>query len=219
MFSVQVTCKISDSGLAFLVSLGRGRSSIAPKAFPAAKIVVAILALGVSFPSSIGRASPAPEIPTEGFEGDRYSSLWTKSPFAIATPEAGATTQDYQLTGLAKFDGIAYASLINKQTQEHFLLTSAKPAQNLSLVSINHGRNGGSAVVLRNGEQITLQEENSSPALSPGLPAMPGQLNPGFIPPGQSNPSVGGVMFPLSGSPPPVRMHRPPIAVPPPAPQ
>ena len=30
----------------------------------------------------------APALPGPTFEGDRYASLWTKSPFAIATPDA-----------------------------------------------------------------------------------------------------------------------------------
>ncbi len=181
--------------------------------------MAANLVLVVSLPPSIRAASPAPEIPAEGFAGDHYGPLWAKSPFAIATPEAGATTQDYQLTGLAQFDGVAYASLVETQTHEHFLLTSAKPVRHLTLVSINHGRSGGSAVILRNGQQFTLQEANTSSAQGPELPPIPGQQNGGIVPPGQSNPSVGGVMIPFPQFPPRVRLHRPVIAVPPPAPQ
>ena len=151
-------------------------------------------------------------LPGSGFGGDRYATLWTKSPFAIATPEAAAESQDYQLVGLAQFDGVSYASLVDKQTQEHFVLASDKPVRNLTLVSIAHTADGGSAVLQRNGEMLTLKQEGE-PAAAPGQPppnAPPGVPMPTFP---QMNPSVGGMprnyfMHPRVG------IHRPPITLP-----
>jgi hypothetical protein len=187
-----------------------------------------------SFPSAA--ASPSPT-PGPGFVGDRYASLWTKSPFAIATPDAPAATTDYALVGIAQFDGVSYASLIEKQSQEHFVVSSDKPYKNLKLVSISRGKGDAatSAVIDRNGESLTLTlEQPSAAATVPGSginipPPMPpgsanasvggaqGAANP---PPGiaAGNPSVGGMPATYL-TPPPVRIHRPRINIPPPPPQ
>jgi hypothetical protein len=165
-------------------------------------------------------------MPGSGFAGDRYAGLWTKSPFAIATPDAPAASADYQLVGIAQFDGISYASLVNRQTQEHFVVTSEKPFKNLTLVSITPGKGGSttSAVVQRNGQPLTLTLEQAPAAVPgapgqpppnmgmPGMPAQPIALAPTLF----NNPSVGGVNYPNMGMPPHPRIHRPPIFVPPP---
>jgi hypothetical protein len=150
----------------------------------------------------------------QGFDGSRYEDLWSKSPFAIATSDAPAASEDYQLVGLAQFDGVSYVSLVDKQTQNHFVLTSVKPVKNLSLVSISRGEGPGnaSAVIMRNGEALTLHEvDTPSQAVSGGPIPIP-IAQPGMTAP--SNPSVGGVVRP--SMPPRVRIHRPPIIVPPP---
>jgi hypothetical protein len=150
----------------------------------------------------------------QGFDGSRYEDLWSKSPFAIATSDAPAASEDFQLVGLAQFDGISYVSLIDKQTQDHFVLTSAKPVKNLSLVSISRGAGPGnaSAVIMRNGEALTLHEvDTPSKAVSGGPIPIP-LAQPGMT--ASPNPSVGGMVRP--NMPPRVRIHRPPIIVPPP---
>jgi hypothetical protein len=167
-------------------------------------------------------ADTDPPLPSSGFNGDRYSTLWTKSPFAIATPEAAAATQDYQLVGLAQFDGVSYASLIDKQTQEHFIVTSEKPVKNLTLISVQHDSHGGSAVIGRNGEQLVLHEEDAPPTTASIQPPGPGPVPGGLTfgapngPRPSSNPSVGGMISPAFNPPPRVRIHRPLIIVPPP---
>jgi hypothetical protein len=145
--------------------------------------------------------------PEPGFSGDRYANLWTKSPFAIATPDAPATSADYQLVGMAQFDGVSYASLVDRQTQEHFVLASDKPVKNLTLVSISHGTSGALAVIQRNGETLTLKQEEAPAADATALPALNRVL-------AQANPSVGGVVPPISRRP-PVHIHRTVIIVPP----
>ena len=117
-----------------------------------------------------GESTADTALPGAGFPEDRYTTLWTKSPFAIATPDASPST-DYQLVGLAQFDGVSYASLVDKQTQEHFVLTSEKPVRNLSLISISHGGPTSTAVIARAGERLILQEQNSSGTVAAPPPA------------------------------------------------
>jgi hypothetical protein len=116
------------------------------------------------FAATIMASSAAdPALPGDGLSGARYAALWEKSPFAIATPEI--VSQDYELVGLAEFDGISYASLVDKATQEHFVLTSENPVRNIILISVHHGGQGASAVIERNGEQLVLEERNSNPGV------------------------------------------------------
>ena len=153
-------------------------------------------------------------LPSGGFSGDRYTVLWTKSPFAIATAEAAPESADYQLVGLAQFDGISYANLVVKQTQEHFVLSSQKSEKNLTLVSIRHDVQGGSAVIQRNGERLVLQETIAS-ATAPPADMNAAVPTPGAVPGMSINPSVGGIISPANSYPPHVRIHRPVIVIPP----
>jgi hypothetical protein len=186
------------------------------KAFPGF-ILAAVAIILVSR----AHAAPDPDLPGLGFDSGRYAGLWTKSPFAIATPDAPAASEDYELVGMAQFDGISYVTLIDKQNQDHLILASDKPLKDprhnldLQLVSIAHGTGGASAILLRNGESMTLQEEQAS--ASSGAPALPQPIEivqqQAMVP--SDNPSVGGFV-PASSLPPAVRFHRRLIHVPPP---
>ncbi len=46
---------------------------------------------------------------------------------ALADDSSGAFS--YTLVGIAEFDGISYASLVDQQTGDHFLLTTAKKSE------------------------------------------------------------------------------------------
>jgi hypothetical protein len=177
--------------------------------------------------AAVGFATPAwsdggPAVPGPGFDGGRYAGLWTKSPFAIATPDAPAASQDYELVGSAQFGGISYVSLINKQDQYHFVLASDKPLKDpshkldLKLVSISHGHDGSSAVILQGGQSLMLQQEDARTAPA-GMPALslPRDIipPPGMVP--SPNPSVGGFV-PAYTVPPRVRLHHPLTRIPPP---
>jgi hypothetical protein len=197
----------------------------------------AALVYSLAFSPRIIASEPA--TPGPGFTGERYASLWTKSPFAIATPDAPAATTDYALVGIAQFDGVSYASLIEKQSQEHFVISSDKPYKNLKLVWISRGKgdDATSAVVDRNGESLTLTLEqtasaspmpgsaiNLPPGTAAGNPSVGGVPGGAFsganLPPGMpaGNPSVGGMPATYL-TPPAVRIHRPRINIPPPPPQ
>jgi len=112
----------------------------------------------------------APVLPGAGFAASRYEVLWTKSPFAVASAEGGQESPDYALKGIAQFDGISYASLIDKRSPgpepEHFLLSSDKPVKGLTLVSISRGHDssGTFAVIQKDGQVSTLKLETVSVA-------------------------------------------------------
>jgi hypothetical protein len=147
-------------------------------------------------------------LPGSGFPASRYTELWTKSPFAVATPDgaSGPSSPDYTLVGIASFDGVSYASIIDKQSNEHFLLSSAQPARGLTLVSVTPGKDAASASadIRKDGEMLTLKLE-SAPA--PNVAAvMPNQGMPTTVPPGMPIPPG----TPLgSQRPPSVYIHRP----------
>jgi hypothetical protein len=151
--------------------------------------ILVILAGFALFPGVV-RADEA-ALPGGGFAASHYEALWTKSPFAVATSEAAPESADYTLVGIAQFDGVAYASLVEKQNQEHFLLSGDKPVRGLTLVSIARGHDGTdtTAVVLRNGEQLTLKLTSGAGPAASGLNATPFPV-PQIPMPGQAPPPV-----------------------------
>jgi hypothetical protein len=166
--------------------------------------------------------SPAADdaLPGTGFPASHYQLLWTKSPFTVESPGEAPTTTDYSLVGIAQFDGISYASLIDKSNSEHFLLSSDKPARGLSLVSLNHGSKpeDTTAVILKNGQQMTLKLDASAAEGAPppmaGQPPMPGVAPEPFQMPASGQPLPNG--FNGGQVPPPAIIRRTTIHVPPP---
>lgn len=170
-------------------------------------------------------------LPGNGFAASHYQPLWTKSPFAVASPEMVESSPDYLLVGIARSDGVSYASIVDKPTQQqHFLLSTEKPVNGLTLVSITqgHGSSGGSAVIQKGGESIVLKLEQPSSVPVPnmangGPPGMPGQApyipgQPPYMPMPMAT-NMAPIPQPLrQGVPsmPPPRFRRPPIHVPPP---
>jgi hypothetical protein len=190
-------------------------------------VFVALVVLGASFVRVAGQdnAAPSPasatppaaansDVPTATFNADRYSILWTKSPFAVATSETvGQESPDYFLVGVANQDGIFYASVIERQNQEHFLLSSDKPNRGMTLKTINRTKDGLStfAEVVKDGQPLTLKLEEA-PAAAPGAAGIvaPNVMSPQIPMPG----GMGG--FPGGASARPfIRFHRPAIHLPP----
>jgi hypothetical protein len=126
------------------------------------------------------------------FPAGRYESLWTKSPFAVATSEETVqASPDYMMVGIANVDGVLYASVIEKDNQQHYLISSDKQNQGFTLTSITKSPDGQDtyANVVKDGQPLTLKLEqapesgptvaaNGAPVLSPGIIApqivMPG---------------------------------------------
>jgi hypothetical protein len=159
-------------------------------------------------------AAPSAAVPATTFPASRYEVLWTKSPFAVATSDTvGEESPDYMLVGIANFDGISYASVLEaKPPQEHFLISSDKATRGMTLKSINHNHDGTEtyAVVVKDGQSLTLKLQQA-PALTgtetPGampMNAMPGSFAPQIPMPGSGTGSVR----------PFTRFHRPPIHLP-----
>ena len=179
-------------------------------------------------PPPDGQAN-GPAIPTGGFDAARYEVLWTKSPFAVATSEDVATeSPDYSFVGFAaNVDGVSYASLIEKDDNSHFLISTDKPVKGMTLTSINRSKDGSETYVIvqKDGQPITLKlEQAPQSAVAPpppgmSMPNMPAPMatNP---PPGVSVPQMAAPgsqpAFPNNPAARPFpRFHRQPIHLPP----
>ncbi len=196
---------------------------ISPSALPAASPAAVPAA-----PSAVATPTNAPastNLPSANYAPGRYEALWVKSPFAVATSETvGEESPDYFLVGVANQDGVFFASVIERQNQEHFLLTSDRPVRGLTLKSINRSRDGVNtyAEVIKDGQPLTLKMEVPPAGAAGGPTAF--NMAPGAIPvPNTMAPQIpmpAGVNgFPNNGSARPfTRFHRPPIRLPPGAP-
>ncbi len=164
-------------------------------------------------------------LPAKSFPASHYETLWTKSPFSVATPEDADTSPDYTLVGITQLEGVAYASVVDAHTQDHFVISTAKTVQGLKLTSITHSRNGSDtfAAVVKDGQTLTLKLQSApvQPA-APGANGQPPGMMPGVtqniqMPGIVGQPGIPGVDPSLnSGAPRPVRVHRPLIHLPPP---
>ena len=165
-----------------------------------------------------------PALPGRGYDASHYETLWTKSPFAVATPDAAPISSDYSLVGVAQNGGVSYASVVSKQNQEHFLVSSNKPINGLTLVSVTRGHDSSdtSVVMQKDGQTITLKMEEAS--MSPAVGGLPNagvqNLQPGQAPqiamPGAA--PMNNFNFP--GRPPRAAFHNRVIHLPtPPPPQ
>ena len=198
----------------------------APDASPAPTPSIAPAPSPAPVPAPTPTSPTSSNLPSSGFAPARYEALWTKSPFAVATSETvGEESPDYFLVGVANQEGIFYASVIERQNQEHFLLTSDKPVRGLTLKSIKRSSDGQNtyADVIKDGQPLTLKLEQA-PAAAGGVSNAANMAAPGAIPmPGTAPqmPMPGGAPgFPNGGSVRPfTRFHRPPIRLPPGNPQ
>ncbi len=174
------------------------------------------VAPGASFPAA--PTSPVNSVvPGASFPVEHYSKLWLQSPFAVASATVAASP-DFALLAVAKIDGVSYATMLQKQTQQHFVVSSQEPAHGLTLVSIQRGKNadGTIASFLQSGQSITLPLETAKPGDTPEVNATP-------IGPVGATPTYLPIGAPIprnlpSGAPrpPPALRHRARIFVPPP---
>ena len=169
-------------------------------------------------------ASEDAALPGKGFAPSRYETLWSKSPFAVATADTTATTSsDYKLVGMARIDGVSYASLIDTLSpdQQHFLLSSDKPVRGLTLVSVTNGHDasGMVAVIEKDGQTMTLKLEQARAGGAPSPAPVIVNANPSpniNVPPNPYlNRTYQQINQPGSGQPPFPQFHRAPIHFPP----
>jgi hypothetical protein len=89
----------------------------------------------------------------------------------FADDSAGGTEQpanasNYFLVGIAQIDGISYASLVDRQTNYHYLLSTAKSDEGLVLTSIADDgatvKKDGVAIFLKLGCAASLDQSNST---------------------------------------------------------
>jgi len=103
----------------------------------------------------------------------RYEALWTKSPFSVATARRRLTRPT--IPGRRRTHGRhSYVNVVDKQSGEHFIVTSDKPARGLTLVSVSRGQGAGDASAIMKkdtGEAITSSLRNRpSPVAQPRSP-------------------------------------------------
>jgi hypothetical protein len=128
--------------------------------------------LGTFPPASANEAL----LPSSGVSVAHYESLWSKSPFAVATTEPAAdASSDFTLVGTARFDGVSYASLIDNKKQQHLLLSTRNSDQGLTLVSINSTQDApASAIITENGKSLRLVlSQAASSSLAPHVTYSP----------------------------------------------
>ena len=165
-------------------------------------------------------------LPAQGNAASHYETLWTKSPFSVATPEEADSSPDYTLVGITQLDGVAYASVVDSHTQDHFVISTEKTVQGLKLMSITHSRSGSDtfASVQKDGQTLSLKLQSAP--VQPAGPAPGANGQPPGLP--MANQGIQNIQMPVTGVPPPdygtpnssvprsVRVHRPIIHLPPP---
>jgi hypothetical protein len=125
----------------------------------------------------------------------------------VETPDTTTTeSADYALAGVAQLGDVIYASLVDKHTNDHILVSSDKPLGDLSVTSVSKRADGIYVSLTHGGEPLTLKLEGTTAA--PG--GSPGVANTSLMP-----------NIPMPGAqtqqflPPRIRVHRPLIHLPP----
>ncbi len=164
-------------------------------------------------------------LPGEGFAAPHYETLWTKSPFSVATPDSVESSPDYTLVGISQLEGVSYASVVDAHTGNQFLISSEKENKGFKLIAITRSHNGSDtfASVQKDGQPLALKLQAaplipSTPAINLGAPPImaPPMMIQNIQMPGAGNPIIGGAPNPTNPLPPrPPRVHRPLIHLPP----
>jgi len=202
-------------------------SFCAPGITPAQAVGPDITISPAAEPNPAPGSPPAPAVsgtdgvvPSAAFSPSRYEALWTKSPFSVATSEdAVQTSPDYMLVGIANVEGVFYASLIERDNQEHFLISSDKLTRGLTIKSITKSQDGQDvfASVVKDNQPLTLKLEQAPAAtgVQPGAAGMQPNASPGIIPQQISLPSASPFPAANGAGRPFIPRHRIPITLPP----
>jgi hypothetical protein len=194
-------------------------------------LLIALLAVARADDTDANAPAPAKPLPPPGpvdeatvahtgYQAARYEPLWTHSPFSVETPEDDTTqSAEYSLVGVAQIDGVSYANLVEKQNQNHFLISSDKTINGLMLTAVTHRGGDIYATITHNGEVLSLKLESGGGATAPVLPppmpngmpvsAMPNGLPPGIMPQNIPMPNAN----PMPATRPLIRIHRPTVRI------
>jgi hypothetical protein len=128
---------------------------------------------------------------------------------SVRASDSSPASFDYSLVGLARFDGVSYASLLNTKTQEHVFLSTANPEGGLKLSSITTDNDplGPSAWIQNNGVSILLKLGSGAfqvPAKSPTASVTDSQASVPF-----SAASLSSIL-PMPGAAKPASLNPPP---------
>jgi hypothetical protein len=166
--------------------------------------------------STAGAANDSDPAAHQGYAPDRYSDLWTKSPFAVETPDTPTVTDsaEYSLVGVAQLGDVTYASLIQKQNQAHLLVSSDKPLGGLTLNSVSNKPDGVYVTFTEDGQPLTLKLEATpqSAGANPGIDPNAGAFPPTGGPLGSNIPMPGSVTPDMNR--PVIHIRRPLIHLP-----
>ena len=136
-----------------------------------------------------------------GYSLDRYSSLWKRSPFTIASVQqevvpAGFASK-FALVGLAKIGSEDVVTLLDKESQERIILSSQEGAQDLKLILVERDADPlkTSVTIQKGGETGRVKFDPSLlAAANPPSPAAPA--------------SAGAQVTPVQPSPQLLRVRR-----------
>jgi len=106
--------------------------------------------------------------------------------------ESSLTSSNYTLVGIAKFDGISYASLLDGQTGGHFLLSTDKKSDlDVTLISVRtyDDASGPAAIIEKDNVSVLVKLESGISLASSGLISSPALFTqPSSVP---NNPQSG----------------------------
>lgn len=160
----------------------------------------------------------------QGYTAERYSALWERSPFTIASAADAAPAEPVAaklvLAGVVKIGSDDIVTLLNKDSQERILVTQTPNAQGYKLVSVEQNsdplkvvatlQKGTESIKVRFDPSQFVVQSSSQPQ-PPGQNPLPNANLPGMPVPARSLPLGSQPVMP--GSPERV-VRRPPIPLP-----
>jgi len=145
--------------------------------------------LGLSGISSAAKAGVVPE----GYPVERYSALWQRSPFTIASIQQEAVPAGFAsklaLVAVAKIGSEDMAILLDKDSQERINVDSGINGKGLKLVSVEPNPDPLKAsVTIQKGAEVAKVKYDPSLLAAAGVP-----------PPNNANPVPGQIPPPIPG--------------------
>jgi hypothetical protein len=134
-------------------------------------------------------SSPRAGVAPDGYNTDRYASLWQHSPFALATVEQQAPpgfAQNFAVVAVARVDDEDLVTILNRVSQERFTVSADPNADGIKLVSVDSDPDP-----LKTKVKLQKGTENATIGFDKALLAM--NQAPAPPPPNAAAPGVPGV--------------------------